>query len=228
MKWQSARSLSLRRLTISCLIMATIVQLTVLAAPAAANMPDREDCTYDGKLVPEDFPGARVYWVCHIVGGRRWWSIFDILEGPDLEKTTRFAASTPPYSSYVTAGIGQGYGNGVAVASYSLRNPNDTELVRDIAVRFIVHNRTTGGTCSDTGWVGTNASRKTIEVARDYPGTCGGSGYFETSAAGRFWSLSLDKWITNAWVQSGRLWLSNCCAPERSSKSPQPPRTDAP
>jgi hypothetical protein len=208
------RTLNLRRSTfflmVAVLLLTSFAYLGPLARPADARQPSRAECTYDGKIVREDeYPGVVVYWVCNISGGRRFWSIFDILERPYRAKTTRFAASTPPYSAYVTAGIAKGYGNGAAVGAYSLRHPNDAELVRDIGVRILVHNRTTGGgACSDTGWVAAHSSRVTVEITKNYPGTCGGSGYFETSAAGRFFSTSLDRWITNAWVQSGQVFLA--------------------
>ena len=228
MRWRNVRTASVGRLAVLSIVMAVFFQLTLLVLPAAANMPDISECTYDGKIVVESFPGANVYWQCHIVGGRRWWGIEDILDGPEIDKTTSFSASTPPYRHYVTSGVAKGYGNGVAVGSYSLRNPDDSQLVRDIGIRMIVHNRTTGGTCSDTGWIGTHSSRLTHEIAKDYPGTCGGSGYFETSTSGRFYSTSLNKWITSPWVQSGQLWLSNCCAPSNApSNRHSPPKTDA-
>jgi hypothetical protein len=200
--------------TLALLIVAFGMVLAPLSAPAGgtkfatvATMPSNEECDDQFKIVPEYFPGATVYWICE--NGR--WHILDIDDGPNAQAIRRFDSSSPPYRSYVNSGVARGYTNGFGVASYSLRNPNNTPLVRDIGVRFLIKNRTTGGTCADTNWHGRRSSFYTWEIAKNLPGTCGGTAYYETAAAGRFWSISLNRWITNSWVQSGRIRLVNCC-----------------
>jgi hypothetical protein len=199
------------------LILTAPLAIVLLAPPAAApaagdeltaaTMPSNEECDEPLKVKPEYFPGATVYWVCE--DGK--WHILYILDTPDAEKFAAYGSSNPPYRAYINSGIARGYTNGFGVASYSLRNPNGTSLVRDIGVRFIIHNRTTGATCADTNWHGTHNSYYTYEIAKDLPGTCGGTGYFENSAAGRFWSVSKQTWIRNYWVRSGQIRLVNCC-----------------
>ena len=200
-----------RVLFVSAFLLGTFAYVGPLAKPAAADMLPQALCTYDGRLEPEYFTdGTIVEWICVIQPPRHpFWRIFHILPGPERFRITPFNDDSPPYKSYVNSGIGKGGRNGFGVVSYAIRNPNGTPLNRRIAVRLILKNRTTGGTCGDTGWkeAATPRSNYTYEVSKDLPGTCGGTGYFETSAAGRFFSTSLNAWVTTNWVQSGELRL---------------------
>lgn len=221
---QAVRSLRSRWLLAVALLIVMTLQVFPLAAPAAADMPPASECTYNGRLVSEEFAdGTLVYWECVIEPPKHpRWTIWGIVPGPERARQTDFSDDSPPYKSYVNSGIGEGYTGGIGIVSYAIRNPNGTPLIRRIAVRLLIHNRTTGGLCSDTGWkeAPTQRANYTWEVIKDLPGKCGGKGNFETSAAGRFFSTSLNSWITTPWVQSGTLGLPSptCCVAERSTR----------
>jgi hypothetical protein len=197
---------------LTLVISAMILQTGPMALPSAATQPKIEECLYNGYLVAEDEfgDGTIVYWECVIIPPRHpYWHIWGIVPGPERERHTDFNSTSPPYKSYVNSGIGEGNSGGIGVASYTIMNPNGSPLIRRIAVRLILKNRNTGGTCGDTGWkeAPTQRATYTVEVPKDLPAKCGGSANYETSAAGRFFSTSLSQWITTNWVQSGELHL---------------------
>lgn len=206
------------------LVMVTVLPITLFALSAAAEMPPDDQCDHGepGQLVSEELAdGTLVYWECVKTSPTNGhWKIWGIIPGPERASYQRFSSSNPPYRSILHAGIGKGNSNGIAIAAYDLANPNDTPLVRRIAVRLEIHNRTTGVRCVNGIWHETTGSRITFEARLNLPANCGG-GYYETAVAGRFFSVSLNRWIENYWARSGQLYFAPiCCAPGRSSRSP--------
>jgi len=206
------------------LVVATVLPATLFALPAGAEKPPDDDCDYGepGQLVSEElFDGTLVYWECIKTSPTRGrWKIWGIIPGPERGNLREFSSSSPPYRSILHAGIGTGNSNGVAVVAYDLANPDDTPLRRRIAVRLEIHNRTTGVRCINGVWHETTGSDITFEALLNLPARCGG-GYYEVAAAGRFFSVSLNRWIENYWVRSGQLYFPPiCCRAEGPAKRP--------
>jgi hypothetical protein len=204
------RSRSVRTLIVilSVLLVATAMQLALLASPAAADEPSLLECTYAGRRINELRRGTIIRWECRKKGENIWyWKQLNMDPGGSSSALREFSSNGPPYLSFVNSGIGHGTTNGVAVASYSLRYPNGSELNRRIAVRLEIHNRSTGVRCVNGVWHETYASRITWEAFINLPANCG-SGYYETAVHARFWSESLNRWIDNYWTRSGQLYFS--------------------
>jgi hypothetical protein len=192
-------------------LLASMLQVTLLARPAAAEMPPKEDCVENDQLVSEELADRTlIVWVCVIQNSpsQRFWRVFDIIPGRERGQAVGFRSSNPPYHAVVNSGLGQGNSNGAIVGAYDLRDGNNNPLVRTIAIKIVVKNVTAGQTCINGTWHQTVASQITLEVVRDLPGTCGGAGNFEVSVAGRFYSVTQNKWITNAWSNSGQLFMA--------------------
>jgi hypothetical protein len=217
MRRRSPRTSFAGRLSILFLLVSTILQMTLLAMPAAADMPPTSECTEDGLIsAPEYFPGATVWYVCHVSGTMRWWGIYLIEDTPYHSKRTGFSDSSPCWKGEVVSAVAKGFYNGFGLGAFTIKDCNDNPISRPIMVQLIIKNNTTGGTCVDTGWQQASSSRSvfTVERARDLPGTCGGSGYYESRARGALFSTTTNSWITTSWVLSQQINLVNCCAPE--------------
>jgi hypothetical protein len=199
-------------LLILSLLLPTILTLGPLATPASAEEPSINRCVAEGEVIPEiHFDGTPIYWICHIKlrpDGtiHRWWSVK--IDGP--YKSVNKASARPDSYTRLNVLIGQGRSNGLGVVGYQVYTGNSVgTLIRPIQVRLLIRNRTTGGTCLDTGWQGPSAaaSHATVERSRDLPGACGGAGSYEALGYGRFYSSIQNQWIGTGWVSSGVLTL---------------------
>jgi hypothetical protein len=225
MKSQSARRPARRARIALSLFVAIILQVGLLTSPAAAHAPDPDACTYPDqvhKQVKSD--GTVQWWICEWVGGFKHWRPGLVEPGPEADDEDRYSRSTPPYVAYIDARIGYGYNSHYATVSYELFNPSGTTLTRDIGVRLAIYNRSNGRLCVNGIWHGTTSDHMTFTTRGFWENTCG-AGNYEVAAAGRFWSTSLNKWITDYWTYSGRIFFSP--ARRRASSENSPPSTSA-
>jgi hypothetical protein len=207
------------------LFVAIILQVGLLTSPAAADAPDPDACTYPDqvhKQVKSD--GTVQWWICEWVGGFKHWRPGLAEPGPEADDEDRYSRSTPPYVAYLDARIGYGYSSHYATVSYELFNPSGTTLTRDIGVRLAIYNRSNGRLCVNGIWHGTTSDHMTFTTRGFWENSCG-AGDYEVAAAGRFWSTSLDKWITDYWTYSGRIFFAPALAARSSENSP--PSTSA-
>jgi hypothetical protein len=142
-------------------------------------------------------------------------------------------ASTPPYKMVLNAMVGSGTGGGVGAAKVILYNPDGSHLNRTIAARALMQYQPTGSsgwyTCHDSGWKQASTStyaKRAYIFQYDQP-DCGPA-YYRTLAAGRFWSISLNKWITRGWIYSPSVWIPWGTAPAEPTSYPTTQTPDTP
>jgi hypothetical protein len=208
MRSQSARRPARRVQIALSLFVAIILQVGLLTSPAAAKAPDPDACVRQGqqhRQVLSD--GTEQWWICEMVGGFKHWRPGFSQPGPSAGDEDGYSASTPPYRSYLDAWIGRGYTKDFATVSYELFNPDGSTLTRTMAVRLEIHNRSSGRRCVNGVWHQTTNDHMTWTARGDWALQCG-TGYYEVAVHGRFWSVSLNRWINNYWTRSGWLWLS--------------------
>jgi hypothetical protein len=224
MKLQSARRPARRVQIALSLFLAIILQVGLLISPAGADAPDPDACTYNGQVRKQTLSDGTVqWWVCNIIGGFKWWEPGLAEPGPEEDNEDQYSRSTPPYRAYIDARIGYGNNSHYATVSYELFNPSGTTLTRQIGVRLAIYNRSNGRLCVNGIWHGTTSDHMTFTTRGFWENTCG-AGNYEVAAAGRFYSTSLDKWITDYWTYSGRIFF----APARSENSPPSTSAKAP
>jgi hypothetical protein len=193
---------------LALIVVLMVVQFGPLATSASANEPSPDACVYDEQINRQVLSDGTIqYWICHFVGGFKWWQRWDEIPGPGVGEWDEYGASTPPYRSGLVAWLGRGYTKDFATVAYELLSPNGTPYVRKMAVRLEVHNRTSGVRCVNGVWHETTSDHMTFTARGDWALQCG-TGNYEVAVAGRFWSVSLNRWITNYWTRSGQLRLS--------------------
>jgi hypothetical protein len=217
---------SVRTLLALVLLLAALLIVGPLATLASAqyvDMPSIDQCVSDGEvIVKTNYDGTKVYWVCNIrltAEGKihRWWSVK--VDGP-FKSVNKASARSDSYTR-LNVLIAKGHGNGFGLVSYQLYSGDAAStLFRQIDVRLLVKNRTTGGTCMDTGWQGPSgaASHTTIVRVRDLPTTCGGQGTMKRSATvastpPRGTNGSPPVGSTRAWYSSPRASPAAVAAP---------------
>lgn len=222
MKSQSTRRPARRVQIALSLFLAVILQVGLLTSPAAADNPDPNLCVSEGQTYRQELDdGTEQWWVCDTSGGFHRWRPGLAQPGPEADNEDPYSRSTPPYRAYIDARIGYGYTSHYATVSYELFNPSGTTLTRKIGVRLAIYNRSNGRLCVNGIWHGTTNDHMTFTTRGFWENTCG-AGNYEVAAAGRFWSTSLNKWITDYWTYSGRIFFS----PARRSEN-SPPSTSA-
>jgi hypothetical protein len=191
------------------LFLAIILQVGLLTSPAAADAPDPKLCVSQGQLKDQVLDDGSVqWWVCETAGGFHRWRPGLLEPGPEADNEDYYSASTPPYRAYIDARLGYGYDSNIATVSYELFNPNGTTLNRKIGVRLIIYKRPGATHCVDGIWHNNpSATHMTFTARGNWALNCG-PGYYEVAAAGRFWSVSLNKYITDYWTYSGQLYLN--------------------
>lgn len=126
----------------------------------------------------------------------------------------RRLSSDPPYRMRIETAFGEGVGGGDAIGSIDMRNPDWSDLTRRVAVRTIMQYSPIGSqtwsTCHDTKWkeAPTQRPRWSVWVVQYTMPDCG-AGYYRAQSAGRFFSVSLNQWITSNWHYSGYLYIDN-------------------
>jgi hypothetical protein len=143
----------------------------------------------------------------------------------DKRTTWAGGASSPPYKMVLNAMVGSGTGGGVGAAKVILYNPNGSHLSRTIAARALMQYQPNPSsswyTCHDSGWKQASTStyaKRAYIFQYDQP-DCGPA-YYRTLAAGRFWSISLNKWITRGWIYSPSVWIPWGTAPAEPTSYP--------
>jgi hypothetical protein len=210
-------------------LVATVLQVGPMTSPARADQPSIGQCESEGLVIVEVIAdGTAIHWICHVElrpNGKihRHWSVGPIVPGYGRRTVNKASARTDSYTRLNVA-IGVGNSGGVGVVAYQLYTGDaSANLYRQIQVRLIIVNRTTGGTCLDSNWHGPSAAaaHTTLERFRDLPATCGGAGDYEARGNGRFFSTSLNQWISTGWVNSGLLRLPPPCCISAHARRPQ-------
>jgi hypothetical protein len=153
---------------------------------------------------------------------RVWrWVFYRFVPAGGDKRVTAFRKSTsPPYAMEIQGLFGEAQGGGGAGSRIYITQPNGGNLDRRIAARVImeVSNSPTGGwyNCAghDTGWVEASQPQSVMTAfLNNYTQPDCGVGYYRAQVAGRFWSVSLNRWITSQWHYTGAVWVNGppCC-----------------
>jgi hypothetical protein len=224
-------------LLLAFLLLLAGVQLGPAVSRAAAAEHYVYLCYPPGSQLRDPAGDVVVVWVClgydEFTDQGQWVRIYDWFyshtEPANNDKTVRAKrySSSPPYKMYIQSSFGVGSGGGAAVGTMRITNPNGTALNRRIAVRTITEVQTspTGSfyNCRDSGWVEAPTQRswwnkKTLQYTQP---DCG-AGYYRSQVAGRFFSVSLNQWITSNWHYSGSIWLSAPVLLTEPTATPRP------
>jgi hypothetical protein len=102
-------------------------------------------------------------------------------------------------------------GGGAASAKVLLYDCNANQLSRNTGARVVIQYYRPDGwyTCNDSQWQQTTNGRVAAYFNQYTQPDCG-NGSYRALAAGRFWSVSLDKWITRGWLASPAVSLPGC------------------
>jgi hypothetical protein len=211
------------------LFVAIILQVGLLTSPAAADPPDPDECVQDGQTRDQVLSDGTVqWWVCDTSGGFHRWRPGLVEPGPEADNEDYYSKSTPPYRAYIDARLGYGYNSNYATVSYELFNPNGTTLERKIGVRLIIYKRPGAQHCVDGIWHNNpSASHMSFTARGNWALNCG-TGYYELAAAGRFWSVSLNRYVTDYWTYSGWLYLNPPVLANGPTNSPPSTSAKAP
>jgi hypothetical protein len=222
------RSLLLALVTL-CLTLPALHLTPAVAAPTstseAAGAEPRSTSAYpnracgpqnEGEIYPEwePDPGIWLYWECtYGANFAWWWELVGVGLGDDEDTDWRRYYQTGVWQSIVQSGAGyDSSGAGEFVGTYDLRGPSGSPIYRTMAVRLIVKINRSGSwdLCGDTGWVQapTTTNKWQHELRYGSKTPCNQNGWYRVSAAGRFRSVSTGQWVTNAWVQSGSVYLA--------------------
>ena len=197
-----------RLILLALIVVLMVIQFGPLATSAAAEPPDPDLCVRDGQTRDQVLSDGTVqWWVCDTTGGFRRWRPGLTEPGPGSEEEDQYSASTPPYRSSLDAWLGRGYTKDFATVAYELFHPNGSTLTRKMAVRLEIHNRSSGRRCVNGVWHQTTNDHMSFTARGDWALQCG-TGNYEVAVHGRFWSVSLNRWIDNYWTRSGQLRLS--------------------
>jgi hypothetical protein len=164
------------------------------------------------------------------VDGNIWdWRPISAGPGNTNEKKDWFGGrTTPPYLMSLTSLIGNGSGGGAAVSKVMIYNPNHTVLKRTIAARVVIQHWVSVGvgawyTCTDSSWKQASAAQQWMRASlNQYTQPDCGGGSYRALAAGRFWSISLNRWETRGWVVSPTVSLPTPCCVTEPTVTPTP------
>lgn len=133
--------------------------------------------------------------------------------------------TSPPYGMTLTALMSTGTGGGWAAGNVWIYNPDGTPLSRTIAARVVIQYLRADGwwTCNDSGWKQPSSARdwSTAYIPQYTQPDCG-KGSYRALAAGRFWSVSLNRWETRGWITSPTVSLSGGVGPTEPTVEPTP------
>jgi hypothetical protein len=127
----------------------------------------------------------------------------------------------------------RGTGGGASVAKVILYNRDGSHLNRQIAARSLIQYQPSGTsgwyTCKDSGWKQASTSTYWMRAyVMQYTQPDCGPAYYRALAAGRFWSISLNKWITRGWIYSPSMWITYGTGPTEPESRPTTPTPDTP
>jgi hypothetical protein len=170
-------------------------------------------------------------WYFMSLPGTLWDWAFLRFKPADQDKRViaKRYSSSPPYSMKIQGIFGGGTGGGAAGGNIRLTNPDGTPLNRRIAARAIieVQPNPSGGfqNCRDSGWKESSSASWKSAWFNQYTQPDCGKGYYRAQVAGRFWSVSLNKWITSQWHYTTPIWVDGppiCCVATEPTVTPTP------
>ena len=196
-----------------------LLQVGPLADSAGADPPDEEEYPCDASSVGDYQDqyiggGQWIRWVCiedEFLG--YGWHPGNYIPGGGRKTHRYFSSSNPPYRAVVWSAMAEGTGGGTGSAYADFRHPNNALLIRRIATRVIIRYRAPGSStviaCHDSNWQEAPSQRHNWEnhVIQYTQPDCG-TGYYEARSAGRFYSISLNRWIATGWVFSGEFYMA--------------------
>jgi hypothetical protein len=224
---------SLPRSLFMLLVLALVVLTAALATPAFAVV-DKYYCSPPwGEREIVTGKTVNIIQRCepHMVGTTvrvwRWTFLRFKLADRDRRVLASRLSSSPPYWMEIQGLFGGAQGGGSAAGGILITQPNGGNLDRRIAARTIteVSPNPTGGfyNCRDTGWVEASIQRSwTAAYINHYGSPDCGAGYYRAQVAGRFWSVSLNRWITSQWHYTAAIWISLPVAPTEPIITPGP------
>lgn len=138
-------------------------------------------------------------------------------------KLWQSGCTSPGYIMVMSDLMSNGSGGGAAGAKVLLYNCNGDQLSRDTGARVVIQYYRPDGwyTCNDSGWKQTSNGRVAAYLNQYTQPDCG-NGSYRALAAGRFWSLSLDKWITRGWIATPAISLPSVCCVTETEVAPTP------
>jgi hypothetical protein len=222
---------------LALLLVLTVIQLGPLA-PAASAYEDLDLCSphwaYREVSLGNGITGREQCVPVYMgVDGNIWdWRPVSAGPGDTNRKTDWFGGrSSPPYLMSLTALMGNGQGGGAAVAKVMIYNPNHTVLKRTIAARVVIQYyrpaQSAWYTCRDSNWKQASSASQWMRASlNQYTQPDCGGGTYRALAAGRFWSVSLNRWETRGWIYSPSVGLpSTCCVAEETVEPTPTPAT---
>jgi hypothetical protein len=119
---------------------------------------------------------------------------------------------SPGYNMAMSDLMSDGSGGGAAGAKVLLYDCDGNQLARDTGARVVIQYYSTVGvgawyTCNDSNWTQTSNGRVAAYINQYTQPDCGAADY-RALAAGRFWSLTQNKWITRGWIITPSIYLS--------------------
>jgi hypothetical protein len=194
---------------LSLFIVFVLAQMGPWAAAAFADPPDPDECRLanTGERRYQDVGGGlQLVYECQTDNEFGFiWQPLGIRNKPSSVAERYFSDSSPPYQSKVFSIVSPGLGGGIGSAVVDYRHPNDDPLIRRVAARSILSNWNGSSwvTCHDSNWREAPTARSGWEVHvsnQSVPDTPCGYGTYRNRAGGRFFSTSLNTWISNVWT----------------------------
>lgn len=209
---------------LALLMVMTAAQIGPLTLSASAEpLPQNKHCPYPGATKRDPVgDGGYVEWICKRFFAypndplsEYWeWEFSKYVPGSmvKLKTATRYSNS-PPYIMRIQSAVGNARGGGTALGAIVILNRDGTSLNRRIAVRTIMEYAPTATSgyynCHDKGWKEAPTQRHYWWTAiGQYTEPDCGTGYYRAQVAGRFYSVSLNQWITSQWHYSDAVYLS--------------------
>jgi hypothetical protein len=131
--------------------------------------------------------------------------------------------ASPGYIMVMSDLMSNGSGGGAAAAKVLLYDCNGDQLSRTTGARVVTqYNRPDGWyTCNDSGWKQTTNGRVAAYINQYTQPDCG-NGSYRALAAGRFWSVTRNSWITRGWIATPAISLSYSCCTTEPEVTPTP------
>jgi hypothetical protein len=215
--------------SLALLMLVSAVQLGPLATPASAQHVVKKNCQPLG-ATREWVTGTGIniidqcIQVPHItdINGTHYIWIWDFLRfkpaGGDKVVRARRDSTSPPYWMQISGIVGEGNGGGAVGGRIWITNRDGSNLNRRIAVHLIMEYAPTPTSgylnCHDNGWdEAPSPQTETTDFINGRTEPDCGEGYYRAQVAGRFWSTSLDQWITSNWHYSPAIFVDGCVSP---------------
>jgi hypothetical protein len=154
------------------------------------------------------------------------WTLYRFKSAVNNQRTIwSSGCAYPGYLMVLNDLMSNGSGGGAAGGRVILYDCNGNRLNRTIAARVVIQYYRPDGwyTCNDSGWRQASQQQSWMSAyLNQWSQPDCGAGSYRALAAGRFWSISLNKWITRGWIYSPSISLSSGTGPAEPTITPTP------